>query len=565
MAPTPEEGRMIKRAFLCICGACALGSASPATARASTLLQQVAHVPKFVKVATDLGPSAPSALLTLSIHLRYPKPLAVARFVQAVNDPASPMFGAFLSPLQFTQAYGPTGHTYSTVEYAITNVGGSVLQTFPNNKVLIVSVPVLVADLLFATQIDQYAYNSTTYYANSKPAYLPSVLKGLVRSVSGFTDFATTVSQPPWPIGAPGFGPGQIQTAYDEPIHVNSKLTGAGATIAIATAGDYLDGDVNRYWATYGVQRTGSLSRTFVASGARRRAPILGPETTLDVEQTTSSAPGANVTVYEGADTQSATFDAVYEQIVDDPHVDVVTTSFGACEIGADETEMNSDNDLFEEGAAEGQTWFAASGDNGSHDCGQNAPPFGGSGHPNPNSVDFPASSPFVAAAGGTTLTLNVDGSIEREKGWAGSGGGGSRMFARPPYQNPVPTLADPTARNVPDAALNADPRTPYAFFYLGSFAQSIGGTSAVAPNLAALYAQVAQGFGYRLGLAQTGLYYGFTTQTYPGGAAWHDITVGRNGRYRARTGYDDVTGLGSLDGYQLMLQMPPAAHKTPL
>ena len=305
--------------------------------------------------------------------------------------------------------------------------------------------------------------------------------------MSGFTDYDGTYSQPPWPLGTPGLGPLQIETAYDEPLHVNSQLSGSGTTIAIATAGDYLDSDVQGYWTTFGVTRTGTLSRIAVSGSARRRmqgrsgVPFLGPETTLDVEQTTSNAPGANVEVYEGTDTTSPTFDALYEAIVDDPNADVATTSFGACEIGADDEEVMSDNDLFEQAAAEGQTWFAASGDNGSHDCGNNSPPYGYPGHPNPNSVDFPASSPYVAAAGGTTLTLRGDGSIASERAWPGSGGGASSDFGRPTYQNSVPTLVAPKARNVPDVALDADPNTPYAFYYQGSTAEAIAGTSAVA------------------------------------------------------------------------------------
>ncbi len=391
-----------------------------------------------------------------------------------------------------------------------------------------------------------------------------------MRSVSGFTNYSTRVAQPPWPLSAPGLGPAQIQIAYDEPIAVNPQLTGGGTTIAIATAGDYLDSDIANYWSAFGVARTGTLTRIPVSGSSLRRrglmrAPILGPETTLDVEQTTSNAPGANVEVYEGTDALGTTFATIYEDIVDDPNVDVATTSFGACEIGADEDELLSDNDLFEQAAAEGQTWFAASGDDGSHDCGRNSPPYGYPGEPNPNSVDFPASSPYVTAAGGTTLTLNANGGIASEQAWPESGGGVSRYFTRPSYQNPVTDLPGRKARNVPDVALDADPNTPYAFYFEGSSAGTVAGTSAVAPNLAALYAQIDQSYGARVGLAQTGLYYGFVTGSYPGGPAWHDITKGSNGKYHAVAGFDDATGLGSLDGYQLMLQMPPVARMRPL
>jgi kumamolisin len=123
-----------------------------------------------------------------------------------------------------------------------------------------------------------------------------------------------------------------------------------------------------------------------------------------------------------------------------------------------------------------------------------------------------------------------------------------------------VPGIASKKARNVPDVALDADPNTPYALYFDGTFAISTGGTSAVAPNLAAMQAQFDQYYGHRLGLAQTGLYNGFRVGSYPG-KTWHDILSGSNGGYSAHAGYDNVTGVGSLDATRYMLQIPQAAN----
>ncbi|MBC5826100.1 MAG: S53 family peptidase, partial [Candidatus Eremiobacteraeota bacterium] len=284
--------------------------------------------------------------------------------------------------------------------------------------------------------------------------------------------------------------------------------------------------------------------------------PAQNQETTFDAEQTSANAPGANLLVIEGADALNATFDDVYETAVTDPRVAVVSTSWGSCEAGDDPNEELADSDLFEEGAAQGQTMFAAAGDNGSKDCGANSPPFGLPGYPNPTSVDFPANSPWVAGAGGTTLLLNNNRTIKKETAWFGSGGGYSALFVIPYYQTGVPHLASSTHRNVPDVALDADPNTPYALYYLGSFALPVGGTSAAAPNMAALYAQFEGNYGHRLGLAQTGLYSGFTRHTYPG-TSWHDILAGNNGNFSAHLGYDNVTGTGSLNAYRYMQAMP--------
>ena len=528
-----------------------------------------ASVPQFESAATYVGPAPATQKVHLVVFLAYPNQAAVDSFTQAVNDPASSSYGAFMTPDQFASTFAPSPSTYTTVEYVLAGAGVQVIQTYANRKVIDAVATVAQADAFFHTIISQYKYNNVTYYANSIPAVLPSALKGIVMAVSGFNNFATHVAQPPHvqnPLTTPfGYGPLDIETAYNEPVHLN-RATGQGVTIAIETAYDYLDGDATGYWSAFGVKRTGYLFRKFVDDPVAQGLPLPGQsdETTLDMQQTTSNAPGANVLVYEGVDPLNSTFDDIYEATVIDPRVDVVTTSWGSCEAGSDPNEVAADNDLFEQGAAEGQTRFAAAGDNGSRDCGTNNPPDGLPGQPNPINVDFPSSSPWIGASGGTTLVLNANRTIKSETAWSGGGGGFSQFFGLPKYQTVVPTLASRVWRNTPDVALDADSNTPYALFYLGSWALAVGGTSCVAPNLAAMYAQFDQYWGHRLGLSQTGLYNGFRLHTYPG-SAWHDIVAGSNGDYAAHPGYDNATGVGSLNAYNYMLQIPRTRGALPL
>ena len=542
---------------------------APVMSDASLTDGVAATVPGFTKAATLVGPADPSRAIHLVVFLAYPNQANVDAFVSAVNNPSSPVYGKFLTPDQFAATYAPSPNSYTMVEYVLENAGFQIINTYPNRKVIDIVGSVSAAQALFGTVIDYYAYNNWTYYANSVPALIPSALKGAVMAVSGFNNFVHRVGIPlasSIPPGPAGFGPPDIETAYDEPIHASSALTGSGATIAIETAYDYLDQDLSAYWTQYGVRRTGYVERVFVDDPVAQGLPAAGQsdETTLDIQQSSSNAPGANVLIYEGVDPLNSTFDDIYERTTIDPRVDVITTSWGSCEAGSDPNEVAADNDLFEQSAAEGQTRFAASGDNGSKDCGMNNPPDGLPGQPNPTNVDFPASSPFVTASGGTTLTLNANRSIHSEVAWSGSGGGVSGFFSLPPYQKPVTTLASTSMRNAPDVALDADPNTPYALYYFGSWTLSVGGTSAVAPNMAAMYAQIDQFWGHRLGLAQTGLYNGFVRRTYPG-RAWHDVVSGSNGDFSAHAGYDNVTGVGSLDGYRYMQQIPKTRGALPL
>ncbi|HYK53310.1 MAG TPA: S53 family peptidase, partial [Candidatus Eremiobacteraceae bacterium] len=326
---------------------------------------------------------------------------------------------------------------------------------------------------------------------------------------------------------------------------------------------DYMDSDLTGFWTMGNVTRDPGayVFRVLIdnSSGQGIFNADQSEETTADVEQSTSNAPGANVLVYEGVDNLLSTFDDVYEAVVNDKRVDVVTTSWGLCEIDEDINEVLADNDLFKQGAAEGQTMFAASGDNGSKDCTDNTNQFTITG------VDFPSSSPWVGASGGTSMLLNTDDSINTDTGWSGSGGGISVIFPLPSYQNSVPTLGSTSGRNSPDAALLADNTTGYTFFYLGSGTLlKIGGTSIVAPNLAADYAQYDGYYNKRLGLAQTGLYAMFPKKTYPG-KVFFDIVTGSNGDYSAHTGYDNVTGTGSFNGYLYMTKVLPHSGNMPL
>ncbi len=538
-----------------------------ASARALSSDGVAAAVPQFEKIATLVGPAALTRQVHLVVFLAYPNQAAVDSFTAAANNPGSGTYGAFLTPSQFDAQFGPSQHTYSTVEYVLTGAGMKVVQSYANRKVIDIVATIAQAQAFFGTIIDEYSYQNVTYYANSVPALVPNALKGVVMAVSGFNNFARKVATPLASLPGPsGFGPLDIETAYNEPIHVNRVVNGTGATLAIETVYDYNDSDLTGYWSAFGVQRGGSVARVIVGDPVNQGLPAPGQndESTLDVEQSTSNAPGADALIYEGVDPLNSTFDDVYEQTVLDPRIDVVSTSWGSCEAGADPNEVAADNDLFEQGAAEGQTRFAASGDNGSKDCGTNNPPDGLPGEPNPTNVDFPASSPWIAGAGGTTLTVKPDRAIKSEVGWSDSGGGVSSFFSVPAYQMAVPTLANPNYRNVPDVALDADPNTPYALFYYGTWALPVGGTSAVAPNLAALYAQIDGYYGRRLGLAQTGLYWGFVEHTYPG-RSWHDIISGSNGDFSAHAGYDNVTGVGSLNGNAFMMQIPRPRHKTPL
>jgi len=204
-------------------------------------------------------------------------------------------------------------------------------------------------------------------------------------------------------------------------------------------------------------------------------------------------------------------------------------------------------SDRFHDAALLGISVLAAAGDNGSND---------GVGDTK-NHVDFPASSPWVLACGGTRLQVN-GGKIMDETVWndgtagGATGGGLSKHFSKPLYQKHLKL----SGRGVPDVAGDADPESGYLIVVDGQ-SGVVGGTSAVAPLWAALIALLNEELGRNVGWLHPYLY-GVATEQ----GALHDITQGNNGHYKAAKGWDSCTGLGTPDGQALLSVLKTAFSK---
>jgi kumamolisin len=200
-------------------------------------------------------------------------------------------------------------------------------------------------------------------------------------------------------------------------------------------------------------------------------------------------------------------------------------------------------------GTAEGISYFAASGDDGTADCARQTGSVA-------KAVDFPASSPNITAVGGTKLNVTSANAYSSESTWndgnsGGSTGGGiSTIFAAPSYQSSQST----TNRKVPDVAADASPSSGYSIFSAGSWV-TVGGTSGAAPLWAAFATLQNQHHGGALGNLNPKFYSIGNGSSYSTG--FHDVTTGNNTLhgttgFTAGTGYDQVTGWGSFKGAAL-------------
>jgi hypothetical protein len=312
------------------------------------------------------------------------------------------------------------------------------------------------------------------------------------------------------------YSPNQIRHAYG---FDQVGWNGAGQTIAIVDAYDdpTVLTDVQKFDRQWGLADP-KLTVAKMTSGGR--APTYNSgwamEIALDVEWAHAIAPGASILLVEATTASLGDLLSAVNYARTQIGVSVVSMSWGAGEFSS---EGSLDSYFTTPAGHSGVTFVASSGDSG-------AP------------ASWPAISSNVLAVGGTTLTLGAGSSYGGEKGWSGSGGGYSPYISEPSFQRGFQNTGH---RSNPDVAYDAD---PYSGFYVCSNGgwYAVGGTSAGAPQWAALIAIANQG---RAAAGKAPLNSALQAVYSLAAADFHDITMGSNG-YSAGVGYDAVTGRGS-------------------
>jgi hypothetical protein len=342
---------------------------------------------------------------------------------------------------------------------------------------------------------------------------------------------------------SPPFSPAQIRQAYnlDNLQFGNIAASGAGQTIAIIDAFNdpNIVSDLGVFDSTYNLQQFnvegGPTFKVVNQNGSTTGLPVNADsldwaiEESLDVEWAHTIAPLANITLYEANSSELNDLFSAIDAARHNPSVSVVSMSFGSGEFAS---ETQGDPFFTTPAGHNGVTFVASTGDTGA-------------------TTEYPSVSPDVLAVGGTSLTINADGSYGSESAWS-SGGGGVSLESQPTFQSSFGDPFSTTKRTVPDVAWLADPNTGVDVY--DSYDEvahgndpffQIGGTSLAAPMWSALISIVDQG---RAIAGQTSL--DGATQTLPDiyslpASAFNDITVGSNG-HPAQVGYDLATGRGT-------------------
>jgi len=469
-----------------------------------------------------------------------------------------------ISREEYNKEYGADPQDILKVEEFAHDHSLTIVESDTARRSVVLRGTIQAMSQAFDVHLAHYEHeNGEVFRGRTGPLKIPGSLANIVEAVFGLDD--RPQASPKFRIQQNGnqrfaphavgktFSPVELAKLYNFPTDVD----GQGQTIAIIElGGGYRTKDLNAYFSQLfpGSSKKPKIKSLSVDGGHNNATTpdSADGEVMLDIEVAGGVAPGSNIVVYFAPNTDRGFLDAITTAIHDTHNKpSVISISWGAAESAWTEQAMTSFNQAFQTAAALGVTVCCASGDNGSNDNVDD-----GQVH-----VDFPASSPFVLACGGTTLKTQAN-KIQSEEVWqdlqgGATGGGISQFFSEvPDYQKnaKIPPSAGPNpyqGRGVPDIAANADPATGYNVLVDGQ-PLVIGGTSAVSPLFSGLVALLNQKLNAPVGFLNPTLY---TAPSCP----LNDITKGNNITtsaglgYKAGPGWDPCTGLGSPEGNKLL------------
>lgn len=481
------------------------------------------------------GKPAPDEIATLTLLLR-----------RKAEAPEEHKAGDHLSHAELTSLYGADPHDIRAVELFAALHNFHIQKVHAGARTVVISGHRSDLAKAFGADLQLRTVAGKTFQTHVGPLSVPAQLQACVVAVLGFDQrpvAATNHRVRPHAAAPSAYTPLQLASIYNFP-----KASGEGQTIAIIElGGGYKDADLQAYWHQLGLS---PVSVSAVSVDGAENAPTGDPdgpdgEVLLDIQVAGAIAPSADIAVYFAPNTDEGFLDAINAAIHDtERKPSIISISWGSGENEWTGQSKLAFNSAFHDAALLGISVLAAAGDNGSSD-----------GEDTDKHVDFPASSPWVLACGGTSL-IAKNGTIRSETVWndgtngGSTGGGVSSFFSRPAYQAHANVPSAPTGksgRGVPDIAAVADPDTGYEVLIDGQ-STVIGGTSAVAPLWSGLIALCNQELGKNLGWMHKTLY-GTVAQH----KVLHDIVSGTNGAYNAKVGWDCCTGLGTPNGQALL------------
>ncbi|MBV8728916.1 MAG: S8/S53 family peptidase [Acidobacteriia bacterium] len=559
------------------------------------------NLPPLALSQYDQGPLNPSlklARITLVVKPSDAQAAALDTLLTQLHDPKSSTYHNWLTPESYANQFGLSQSDIAKIVEWLTEHELAITSVARARNAITVSGTVDRIQAAFQTQIHTFVLGSQTYYANASPPSLPAAFQGIILAIHGLHNFRLLPQNRmlPTPLtlrpgatphytsgnGTHYLAPNDFATIFNIKPLYSAGIDGSNQTIVIVGQSDIDTSHLSTFRSYFSLSAA-SLTTTLVPDSddpgySERDAQ----ESDLDLEWASGVAKNATLQFVYASDVTDAAQYAIDENLAP-----VLSMSYGMCETSSSQSDALTMQTWAKQGNTQGITWVASSGDSGAAAC------YGGG----PNNalsaaVNAPADIPEVTAIGGTefneaggtywssTNDSNTKASAQSyipETSWndsttdspAASGGGASQFFSKPSWQTGAGVPSD-GVRDVPDLAFPAsadhDGYMVYTTSGLNTGWSIFGGTSAGAPSFSGILALLNQYLvtnGYQssagLGNINSQLY----SMAASSPSAFHDITTGNNNitascifcssptqsvGYPAGTGYDQVTGLGSLD-----------------
>ncbi|MGA7541146.1 MAG: S53 family peptidase [Steroidobacteraceae bacterium] len=467
-----------------------------------------------------------------------------------LSDASHPL----LSPAEFEAAYSPTPTQAQAVATFLRQGGFRDVGISANRLLVSADGSAAVVAAAFHTSFAQVlTAHGRSAFANTADVLIPAALQSTVLAVLGvqsvYQMHSFIVYGPP-SAAQPLTSGGGTEVGHDPTdfpvIYGASNLNAASnVTVGIITDGSMADAEASLSDFTT-ANDLPAVSVQVVGSGSGTSGDL---EWELDTQDIVAMGGVQNLILYDAPGNPSdSELTTDFNTAVTDDAVKIVNVSLGECETAAKgDGAAASDDQIFEEAVAQGQTFSVASGDSGAYQCPMPQPGTYGS----VLGVSYPASSSYVVAVGGTNLYTTNDTTWSNETAWSYSGGGPSAFEPQPAWQYGVYPNSESLYRGVADIAFDAAPAsgvdvTIDSGDHNGTYTidHNIGGTSLASPLFVGAWARILHDKGTGVGFAAPTLY-GAASANYA--SDFHDVTSGNNDGYNAGTGYDYPTGFGSL------------------
>ena len=544
----------------------------------------------------DRGPEPPSfSMNTMTLELKpsASQNIALQQLLANQQNPASPDYHRWLTPEQYADRFGLSQSDVNQITTWLESQGFKVQRVARSRTWIEFSGMAGQVENAFHTRIDRYLENGTLHYANSTNPSIPAALANVVLGVRGLNNFRLkprnklrgAAPRNDTGSGQHQIAPDDFSTIYDVAPLYSAGVDGTGQKLVVVGQTDINVTDIQAFRSQFNLPAIALQQILVPGQSDPGTSPSDLPEADLDLEWSGAVARNATI-IYVYSDNVVTSL----QEAIDQAYAPVITMSYGLCE-GEDLIDLPTFRAWAQQGNAEGITWLAAAGDSGAADCEDQNAVIAQNGL----AVDAPASIPEVTSMGGTefdegsgtfwstTNTANgasalsyipemVWNDTNLGDGLAAGGGGASSFFSQPVWQT-GPGVPNNGFRNVPDVSIASSPDHDGYYVYSGGSMQIYGGTSFAAPTMAGIVTLlnqylVSSGAQKQAGLGNINPTLYRIAQNAPGSEAFHDITAGNNivpcvsgspdcttGSigYSAAPSYDQASGLGSPDAYNLL------------